>query len=61
MRWLPAGGATCANERSALSWGQAPALQPPLPTPLDSGLRRNDEWGAGLTIEELDSGVTVWT
>ena len=21
----------------------------PLPTPLDSGLRRNDEWGAGLT------------
>ena len=29
--------------------GQAPALHSPLPTPLDSGLRRNDDWGAGLT------------
>ena len=25
------------NERSVLSWGQAPALHSPLPTPLDSG------------------------
>ena len=24
-------------------------LHSPLPTPLDSGLRRNDDWGAGLT------------
>ena len=37
------GRATFANERSVLSWGQAPALQAPLPTPLDSGFRRNDE------------------
>ena len=36
------GGATCANERFALSWVQAPALQSPLPTPLDSGESRND-------------------
>ena len=35
--------------------GQAPrlaksstALHSPLPAPLDSGLRRNDEWGAGI-------------
>ncbi len=39
------GGATCGNERSVLSWGQAPALHSPLPTPLDSGLRRNDDLG----------------
>ncbi len=40
---------TRANLRCAVSGGQDPALQSPLPTPLDSGLRRNDEWGAGLT------------
>ena len=28
------------------SGGQAPALHSPLPAPLDSGLRRNDEWEA---------------
>ena len=28
--------------------GQAPALQSPLPTPLDSGLRRNDELGGRI-------------
>ena len=33
----------------ALGGGQSPALQSPLPTPLDSGLRGNDDWGAGLT------------
>ncbi len=43
------------DRRSAVGGGQAPrlaksstALHSPLPTPLDSGLRRNDEWGAGL-------------
>ena len=39
---------TRANLRCAVSGGQDPALQSPLPTPLDSGLRRNDEWGAGV-------------
>ena len=32
------------------SGGQAPALHSPSPL-LDSGLRRNDEWGAGTTSE----------
>ena len=50
------GVATCANERSVLGWGQAPALQPPLPTPLDSGFRRNDEWGAGAAIPDRSPG-----
>ena len=33
------------------------ALHFPAPTPLDSGLRRDDEWGAGLTAgdrEQMD-------
>ena len=50
MRLVGAPGrATFANERSVLSWGQAPALQAPLPTPLDSGFRRNDELKVGMT------------
>ena len=36
---------TRANLRCTVSGGQDPALQSPLPTPLDSGLRRNDESG----------------
>ena len=39
------GGATCANLRRALA-GDKPPRYNPLPTPLDSGLRRNDESGA---------------
>ncbi len=36
-------------------WGQAPALQPPLPTPLDSGFdRRNDEWEGIPTARRHD-------
>ena len=35
--------------RRVLGGGRGPALQSPLPTPLDSGLRRNDESGAGVT------------
>ena len=43
-------------------WGQAPALQPPLPTPLDSGFRRNDEWegiptDAGMTRPTVVAGT----
>ncbi len=34
---------------SASGWGRTPALQWSLPTPLDSGLRRNDVWRAGTT------------
>ncbi len=29
--------------------GQSLAAVLPPPTPLDSGLRRNDDWGAGMT------------
>ena len=29
--------------------GTSPSATIPSPTPLDSGLRRNDEWGAGMT------------
>ena len=35
-----------AMPRPDPSGGQAPALHFPIPGPLDSGLRRNDEWGA---------------
>ena len=48
MHWLMVGSDVVCAPRPSPSWGQAPALQSPLPTPLDSGLRRNDEWGAGL-------------
>ena len=40
------------------SGGQAPALHFPIPTPLDSGLRRNDELGAGLTMGCRESRTT---
>ena len=37
----------------------------PHPSPLDSGLRRNDEWGAGVTNlargnDEVVAGMTTW-
>ena len=42
--------------------GQAPALHFPIPSPLDSGLRRNDEWGvysAGMVRSRTNNGEPV--
>ena len=39
------GTANSATPHPDPSGGQAPALHSPLPAPLDSGLRRNDEFG----------------
>ena len=42
------GAADSATPHPDPSGGQAPALHSPLPTPLDSGLRGNDEWKGSL-------------
>ena len=43
VHWLMEGSGVVSAPHPTPSWGQAPALHPPLPTPLDSGFRRNDE------------------
>ena len=45
VHWLMEGSGVVCATHPAPSWGQAPALHSPLPSPLDSGFRRNDETG----------------